>query len=386
MAKPSRRLLVVVPDRVTEILEKGEFAPRYYNPGDFFDEVHLLLMNDDRPDPGSLQAIVGRAKVTLHNFAPASFDETWFRVPRLREWARSAVDIARSIAPDLIRAYGHYTSTFAAAEMKRALAVPLLVSLHGNPDVDYYRGRLARTWRQRFEGWMSRRFEIESLRAADLVIPVYSPIVPFLESIGVTRYEVLYNVVGSGLEPRRAYPAKSAWRALCVGRQTKDQKNPAAIIAALAGLETVSLDLVGDGELHDGLRQLAIGIGVADRVRFHRTMANEGVLELMRQADLFAYQSDNFEISKGTMEASLAGLPVILNRRRGGLADEVRDGPFLIVDDTPEGYRESIRRVVTDDTLRADLGRRAAAYALQRWHPDAVEARIVEISRSLITR
>jgi len=386
MANQGRRLLVVIPDRVTEILDKGEFAPRYYNPGDFFDDVHLLLMNDDRPDPASLQALVGSAKVTLHNFAPASFDETWFRVPRLREWARDPVALARSIAPDMIRAYGHYTSTFAAAEMKRALGVPMLVSLHGNPDVDYYRGRLARTWRQRCEGWMSRRYEVESLRAADLVIPVYSPIVPFLDSIDVTRYEVVYNVVGPGLQPRTVYPAKTEWRALCVGRQTKDQKNPAAIIAALEGLDHVSLDLVGDGELHDGLRQLATRNGLADRVRFHRTMANESVLELMRRADLFVYQSDNFEISKGTMEASLAGLPVILNRRPGGLADEVREGPYLVVDDNPVSYRDSIRRVVTDAALREDLGRRAAAYALNRWHPDAMEARVVEISRSLIAQ
>jgi glycosyltransferase involved in cell wall biosynthesis len=379
-----KRLLVVIPDRITEILVKGEFAPRYYNPGGFFDDVHLVLMNDDRPDPASLQPLVGDAQVTLHNFAPASFDETWFRVPRLREWAKDAVGIARSFAPDMIRAYGHYTSTFAAAEMKRALGVPMLVSLHGNPDVDYYRGRLARTWRHRFEGWMSRPYEIEGLRAADMVIPVYSPIVPFLKSIGVTRYEVVYNVVGPGLEPRASYPAKAAWRALCVGRQTADQKNPAQIISALEGLGNVSLDLVGDGELHDGLQQLAAARGVADRVRFHRTMANEGVLDLMRQADLFVYQSDNYEISKGTMEASLAGLPVILNRRRGGLADEVRDGPYFVVEDQAEAYRAGIRRVIEDDAFREDLGRRAAAYATQRWHPDAMEARVVEISRSLM--
>jgi glycosyltransferase involved in cell wall biosynthesis len=384
MSPGRRRLLVVIPDRVTEILAKGEFSPRYYNPGNYFDDVHLVLMNDDRPDPAALQPIVGTAQVTLHNFAPASFEETWFRVPRLREWAADAVGIARSIQPHLIRAYGHYTSTFAAAEMKRALGVPLLVSLHGNPDVDYYRGRLGRTWRQKFEGWMSRPYEVASLRAADMVLPVYSPIVPFLKSIGVTRYEVVYNAVGHGLEPRQSYPPKSQWRALCVGRQTRDQKNPASIIEALAELPEVELDLVGDGELHAGLQELARARGVEARVRFHRTMQNAGVLELMRQADLFVYQSDNYEISKGTMEASLAGLPVVLNRRRGGLADEVREGPYLVVDDTAAAYRDAIRKLIGDASLRADLGRRAAAYALQRWHPDRMEARIVDISRALI--
>lgn len=378
-----RRLLVVIPDRITDILVKGEYPPRYYNPGNGFDDVHLLLMNDDRPDPARVQAIVGDAKVTVHNFAPASFDETWFRVPRLREWARDAVGIARSIAPDLIRAYGHYTSTFAAAEMKRALGVPLVVSLHGNPDVDYYRGRLATTWRQRFEGWLSRPYEVASLRAADMVLPVYSPIVPYLRSIGVTRYEVVYNVVGLGLAPRQDYPDKPHWRALCVGRQTRDQKNPAPIIEALQGLPNVSLDLVGDGPLHDGLKSLASRCGVGDRVTFHPAMENAAVLDLMRQADLFVYQSDNYEISKGTMEASLAGLPVVLNHRRGGLADEISEGPYCIVSNDAAGYREGIRRIVTDGAKRADLGRRTAAYAHERWHPAAMEARVVAISKAL---
>jgi len=40
-------LLVIIPDRVTDILIKGEFQPLYYNPGNLFDEVHILMTNDD---------------------------------------------------------------------------------------------------------------------------------------------------------------------------------------------------------------------------------------------------------------------------------------------------------------------------------------------------
>lgn len=379
-----KSLLVVIPDRVTDILDKGEFAPRYYNPGDYFRDVHLMLMNDDRPDPARLRHIVGSAHVTVHNFAPASFEDTWFRVRWLRPWTDRAIEIARTIGPALIRSYGHYTSTFAAAEMKRRLAIPLVVSLHGNPDVDYYRGRLATTWRQRREGWLSRGYEVASLRAADVVIPVYSPIVPFLESIGVKRYEVVYNAVGSGLQPRAEYPVKPHWRALCVGRQTFDQKNPSAIIEAMQSIDNLSLDLVGDGHLHEGLKSLAARCGVADRTAFHRTMENSQVLELVQRADLFVYQSDNYEISKGTMEAALAGVPIVLNRRKGGLADEIRESPFLVVDDTVDGYRAGIRKVLDDHAFRADLGRQAAAYAEGRWNPQAMENRVVEIYRSLI--
>lgn len=379
--------MVIVPDRITDILVKGEYPPRYYNPGDFFDDVHLLLMNDDRPDVAALQHIVGRAAVTVHNFAPPSFEDTWYRLPRLRRWADEAVDMAAALKPLLIRAYGHYTSTFAAAEMRRRLNVPLVVSLHGNPDVDYHRGRLATTWRQRFEGWLSRPYEVASLRAADTVLPVYSPIVPFLRSIGVEHYKVVYNAVGYGVAPRTEYRLdKSQVRALCVGRQSPGQKNPAAIIEAVEEIECLHLDLIGDGSLHDGLVELARRHGVAHRTTFHRAMQNARVLDLIRQCDLFVYQSDNYEISKGTMEAALGGQPIIVNRRAGGLADEISGGPFLVVENSASGYREGIQQIIENEALREDLGRRAAAYARRMWDPDAMEAQVVDVYRSLLER
>ena len=61
------RLMVIVPDRVSDFLEKGEVVDRYYNPGNLFEEVHLVLVNDDRPDPAFLQRLAGTARVYVHN-------------------------------------------------------------------------------------------------------------------------------------------------------------------------------------------------------------------------------------------------------------------------------------------------------------------------------
>ena len=60
-------LLVIVPDRISAIVEKGEYQPRYYNPGNLFDEVHILMTNDDRVDPADVQRTVGDARLYLHN-------------------------------------------------------------------------------------------------------------------------------------------------------------------------------------------------------------------------------------------------------------------------------------------------------------------------------
>jgi len=60
-------LLVLVPDHISAIVQKGEYQPRYYNPGEVFDEVHILTTTPDKPDPAALQRTVGRAKLHLHN-------------------------------------------------------------------------------------------------------------------------------------------------------------------------------------------------------------------------------------------------------------------------------------------------------------------------------
>src|SRR5262245_5039355 len=66
----ANRLLVIVPDRVSEWLSKGEVISRYFNPGELFREVHILMINDDRPDVTLMQKLVGEAVLHLHNLMP----------------------------------------------------------------------------------------------------------------------------------------------------------------------------------------------------------------------------------------------------------------------------------------------------------------------------
>jgi glycosyltransferase involved in cell wall biosynthesis len=113
-------------------------------------------------------------------------------------------------------------------------------------------------------------------------------------------------------------------------------------------------------------------------------MPNALVLAEMAAADIYVYCSDNWEISKTCIEASLLGLPVVINRRRGGLAQELVGDHVLAVEQSAEGYREAIERLAADQSYRERLGHNAAHVAHARWHPAAMEARYVEIYRTVI--
>src|SRR5215831_19214943 len=247
------RLLVCVPDRITDILVKGEYQPNYYNPGEVFDEVHILMTNDDRPDLRALQRTVGRAKLHTHNWPDdltlPAMKNAWLAPFRLRSWAKGGVEIARKIAPDLIRCHGADWNTYLASRVKAELGIPYLVSLHINPDVNPVRrikdGELTRE--QRRHNAFYDHMERVALRNAALVMPVYKPILPYLARLGVKRVEVCYNVLnGRHLRQKRDYQLHQPARIISVGR-IFDDKDPTHIIEAVAGLGNSHLTIVGDG-------------------------------------------------------------------------------------------------------------------------------------------
>ena len=148
-------LMVIVPDKISDFVRKGEIIPRYYNPGNLFREVHILMTNDDRVDPAAVQPMVGDAKLVIHNLpaGTGTFIRSFgWRPVLLRRWAAAAVRITEQAKVELVRCHGNNLNAFAALEIKRALGIPYIVSLHGNPDVDYNRGRLGRTWRRKIAG------------------------------------------------------------------------------------------------------------------------------------------------------------------------------------------------------------------------------------------
>lgn len=375
------RLLVLIPDRISDILAKGEYQPLYYNPGEVFDEVHILSTSTDSPDLAALQRTVGRAKLHLH-FHPTALDlvRVWpdfLRRRALRRWARGGIEIARKIKPDLIRCHGADWATYLASRIRQTLGVPYVTSLHINPDVNSVRRHpgsdLSRA--QRRHNQFYEYVEHEGLQHADLVMPVYKPILPYLARHGVTRVQVCYNVLNSDhLRRKTSYALNGPPRIICVGRLL-DEKDPTPIIRAVASQPGVELLIVGDGPKRAELEALSTHLGVADRVRFAPAIGNDDLCRMLPEFDLFVVHTEYWELNKSVLEALLTGLPVIINRRRGDPVPELMDGDFVrMVDTTEADYRTAIAELLADDDARRALGERAYAHAQANWAPERTEA------------
>lgn len=382
------RLMVLIPHGLSDLVAKGEITPRYYNPGNLFREVHIVTTTGDDPDARRVLDMVGDASLTIHRFPTGRglFIRTLgWRRQLLRSWAAAIVDLAARIRPQLVRCHGAHLNGFAAAEIKRRLGIPFVVSLHINPDED--QRKRASGWEERLRLAALRSVEKDCLRTADLVMPVYQPIVPYLERIGVRAYKVMYNVLHpAALRPKNDYTLHEPVRILSVGRQFAE-KNPDNLIRAVARFGNVHLTLVGDGSHHDHLRKVAYEeCGLADRVTFRRAVPNDELCSMLADFDIFATHSEYWEISKSVLEPLLCGLPVIINRRKGAPVPELTDDICTLVENSVEGYQAALQNLIEDDGRRERLGRAAFARARDTWDPAVTERKFVGVYRHAVER
>jgi glycosyltransferase involved in cell wall biosynthesis len=357
-----RALMVIVPDTLSSIEQKGEVVPGYYNPGGVFGEVHVVMTNDDRPDVDALQALAGDARLFAHNLPtdPRLFRRSLGWRPRLlRGWAAGAVELARTIRPNLIRAYGVHLNAFAASEVKRALGVPYLVSIHTNPHWDARRHPTKRddNRRVRLQQWATWSIERVALSHADCVVPVYHYIEEYARRMGARRVEVTYNVVnGASLRPKENYALGNPPRAVLPGNQFL-LKDPRPVVEAMRDVPELELTLVGDGPYHDELRSLAGGNGVAERTRFLRAVPNDELCRTLADYDVLISVNDAGGVSKVELEAALTGMPVITNQHPRETEPELLGRHCLAVAGDAPSYAEALRALLGDAALRERLGR-----------------------------
>jgi glycosyltransferase involved in cell wall biosynthesis len=279
-----------------------------------------------------------------------------------------------------VRCYGSDVNTYAALQIHRALGVPYVVSIHTARDESPEPRRLP----QRIIGVLSGHLERRALRGAARVMPVYRAILPELDRLGVARVEVAYNVLNpEHLRRKTDYSLHHPVRVLTVGRQLP-LKRPDALIRAVASLPMCHLTVIGDGPAHAELRMLADSLGLGRRILFRASMPNDELCASLPDYDIFAAHSDYCELPKAILEPLLTGLPVVMNRRAGSQVPEFNDHIMVLVENTTEGYRAAIQRLVEDNGGREALGVRAYGHAQAHWAPPSAEQQVARIYRDVM--
>jgi glycosyltransferase involved in cell wall biosynthesis len=265
-----------------------------------------------------------------------------YRRPRFRP-AAMACQVAGMVAalrklrkegwrPDVVHAHV-YSAGLPALILGRLSGASVVVSEHYT---GFQRGLI--TGYDRLTARIAFRF-------ADLVAPVSADLarqVRALEShahVRVVETVVDTDVFHPPVQRRERTPDGSV-RLLTVAALTA-KKGHAYLLEALPGLRvqrSLTLDLVGDGELRAELEDLVRRRGLAETVRFHGELPKEEVAEFMRRADLFVLPSLFENLPCVLIEAIASGLPCVattvggvpdLLNGAGGLLCQPRDSLAL---------------------------------------------------------
>jgi glycosyltransferase involved in cell wall biosynthesis len=158
------------------------------------------------------------------------------------------------------------------------------------------------------------------------------------------------------------------------------------VLRALAAMRTrVSLDVVGEGEPNDRLRQLARSLGVADRVTWIAQGDDRSLLGVFQRATALVLPTLHDWLPLTAVHAMLCQTPVVAFDF-GGITDVVqhdRTGILVPPSDT-SALARSLDSLFSRPDFGADLGAAARMYALASFAPESVARRFAGIYRQAL--
>jgi phosphatidylinositol alpha-1,6-mannosyltransferase len=147
-----------------------------------------------------------------------------------------------------------------------------------------------------------------------------------------------------------------------------------------ASFSDLHLVAVGSGDDLPRLRAIAADLGVADRVHFLEGLSREEIAACYARADVFALPSTGEGFGLVFLEAMASAKPIV-GAACGGTTDVVEDGVngLLVPPDDTERLADALNRLLRDDSLRAEMGRRGAHIVRQKYSFHIFQAELERI-------
>lgn len=182
-----------------------------------------------------------------------------------------------------------------------------------------------------------------------------------IEELGVAPEMISVNYNGVDTDWYRPGTKADRPTILYLGR-LKRYKHIERLLAAVAALPQVHLDIAGDGDQREVIEEQVRELGIEDRVTLHGFVDEERKRELLQAAWVNATASVAEGWGLSVMEAAACGTPSVAVAH-GGLTESIRDGESGLLARDPEELTGKLGSVLADARLRARLEEGALAHA-----------------------
>jgi glycosyltransferase involved in cell wall biosynthesis len=263
--------------------------------------------------------------------------------------------VIREFRPTVILAPWAYPDGWAAVQLGREAALPVVIKVHGSDILLLPQFPCRRAGTE------------EAVRGADAVIAVSADLRERLIEIGVEpqRIGIVYDGVDTAMF-HRGSKAEARQRvglgdgepvALFVGNLVP-VKGIDVLLDACSVLKArnapVRLTVIGSGPLQPMLEQQARRLGIANRITFLGSLPQQRIADWYRAADLFVLPSRSEGVPNVLLEASACGIPWIASRV-GGIPEITHLGQSQLV---PPNQPEALAHAMSEITALPTRGDR----------------------------
>jgi len=239
------------------------------------------------------------------------------------------------------------------------------------------------------------RAQAAAFRVCDAVVCNSRAAADRLAAAGLHREKLV--VIGNAL-PASAFASASASAALprhpgalrvgMVARMNADYKNHRGFLRIAAKIRkdmpNVHFVLVGDGPMRPELEHYAMNLGIGESVTFMGERRD--IPAVLASMDVAVLTSDSESLSNAILEAMAARLPVVAYNV-GGNAELVDDQRGALVGASDESeFANSVRRLLSDASVRQRLGTNGFHFAEAHFSLDQVCRRYQELYVNLLDR
>ena len=349
MASHSMRLCVFPNDPLKSYYEKGELKKAYFNPENYFQEIHIISLFDEEIEEEKVQELAGKAILKIHKIGKVN-------LLNYKSFEKKVVSIVSDIHPELIRAFNPRVQGWLATKAAQKLDIPIVISVHTN--YDEQREFLKR--RRNFFHYLKLKYasiklENFSLKNADAVICVYNFIVPYVKKMGAKNIHLIYNKVDtqrfSDVAKKRFSSTKPT--VLSVGRLI-DQKNHQYLIKSMKDMDAKLL-IIGDGPNFESLRNLIKKLDLTHKIELIKRVPNEELPQYYVSCDVYAQPMENLGgIPIPVLEAMACGLPIVMSKHSSDYS-EIIDEAVVFVDNNPSSFSNAFTKILTNPEYKEKL-------------------------------